>query len=107
MVGSGTASSTAGYVLMLEASPFLDPVEDVLQLKSSHESPRRGTSTTRAFGEFDAAYGGWELDGEPCTIKDKTELTGSASTCWAAAPTTGGHFPAHVPRASKATRLTA
>lgn len=106
VVGSGTGSGTAGYVLthaglkvlMLEAGPFLDLVKDALQLKFSHESLRGGASTTRAIGEFDAAYGGWELDGEPCTIKDKTELTGSASTCWAAAPTTGGHFPAHGPR---------
>ena len=45
-------------VLMLEAGPFLDPVEDALQLKFSHESPRQGVSTTRPFGEFDAAYGG-------------------------------------------------
>lgn len=27
--------------------------------------PRRGAGTRRDFGEFDMAYGGWEIDGEP------------------------------------------
>ncbi len=61
-------------VLMLEAGPFFDPREDAQQLKFSYESPRRGASTTRPFGDFDAAYGGWELEGEPYTTKDKTEF---------------------------------
>ena len=33
-----------------------------------YDSPRRGASTNeRQFGEFDAALGGWTLDGEPYT----------------------------------------
>ena len=32
-----------------------------------YESPRRGSSIHRAFGDFDAAYGGWDIDGEPYT----------------------------------------
>ncbi|MGK6352296.1 GMC family oxidoreductase [Parapedobacter sp. DT-150] len=75
VVGSGAGGGMAGYVLanaglkvlMLEAGPFFDPAKDTLQLRWPWESPRRGASTTRPFGDFDAAYGGWELDGEPYT----------------------------------------
>jgi len=36
---------------------------------------RRGASTQfRNFGDFDAAYGGWNLDGEPYTHKDGTKF---------------------------------
>jgi len=83
IVGSGAGGGMAGYilanaglkVLMLEAGPFFDPKTDSMQLKWPWESPRRGASTaSRNFGDFDAAYGGWELDGEPYTTKDKTEF---------------------------------
>src|SRR5690606_3276689 len=41
----------------------------------SYESPRRGAATvTRPFGDFDASYGGWEIDGEPYTHKNGTEF---------------------------------
>ena len=82
IVGSGAGGGMAGYVLanaglkvlMLEAGPFYDPVIDSLQLKWPWESARRGASTIRPFGDFDAAYGGWQLDGEPYTKKGKTEF---------------------------------
>ncbi|MEM8892985.1 MAG: GMC family oxidoreductase [Bacteroidota bacterium] len=38
------------------------------------ESPRRGANTTRPFGDFDAAYGGWEIDGEPYTQGEGTQF---------------------------------
>lgn len=62
--------SEAGLnIAIVEAGPFFDPAapDQQTQLKWPWESPRRGAGTTRAFGDFDAAYGGWEIDGEPYT----------------------------------------
>lgn len=75
VVGSGAGGGMTGYVLanaglnvlMLEAGPFFDPAKDAMQLRWPWESPRRGAGTVRPFGDFDAAYGGWVLDGEPYT----------------------------------------
>jgi len=83
IVGSGAGGGMAGYVLahaglkvlMLEAGPFFDPAKDSMQMKWPWESARRGASTPqRNFGDFDGAFGGWNLDGEPYTTKDKTEF---------------------------------
>ncbi|HZY39560.1 MAG TPA: GMC family oxidoreductase [Mucilaginibacter sp.] len=83
VVGSGAGGGMAGYVLanaglkvlMLEAGPFFDPAKNSSQLKWPYESPRRGAGThSRNFGDFDGAFGGWQLDGEPYTTKDKTEF---------------------------------
>src|SRR5690606_39028826 len=82
IVGSGAGGGMAGYilahaglkVLMLEAGPFFDPAKDALQLRWPWESPRRGASTVRPFGDFDAAFGGWELDGEPYTKAAGTQF---------------------------------
>jgi choline dehydrogenase-like flavoprotein len=78
IIGSGAGGGMAGYVLanagikalMLEAGPFFDPAKDSDQLKWSYQSPRRGGNATRALGDFDAAYGGWQIEGEPYTQKD-------------------------------------
>lgn len=82
IVGSGAGGGMAAYVLanaglkvaLLEAGPMYDPAKNVMQLKWPWESPRRGANTRfRHFGDFDAAYGGWELDGEPYTRAQGTE----------------------------------
>ncbi len=83
IVGSGAGGGMSAYVLsqagikvlLLEAGPMYDPAKNITQLKWPWESPRRGASTQfRNFGDFDAAYGGWNLDGEPYTHKDGTKF---------------------------------
>jgi choline dehydrogenase-like flavoprotein len=84
IVGSGAGGGMAAYqlasagikVALVEAGPFFDPAkpEYQTQLKWPWESPRRGAGSTRAFGDFDAALGGWEIAGEPYTRKDNTEF---------------------------------
>lgn len=83
IVGSGAGGGMSAYVLsqagikvlLLEAGPMYDPAKNITQLKWPWESPRRGASTQfRNFGDFDAAYGGWSLDGEPYTHKDGTKF---------------------------------
>jgi choline dehydrogenase-like flavoprotein len=83
IVGSGAGGGMAAYtlanagvkVVLLEAGPMYDPAKNVTQLKWPYESLRRGASTKhRPFGDFDASYGGWEIDGEPYTHKDGTKF---------------------------------
>ncbi|MCP9199256.1 GMC family oxidoreductase [Gramella sp. GC03-9] len=84
IVGSGAGGGMATKVLadaglnvaVVEAGPFFDPAdpEQMTQMKWSYQSPRRGAGTQRPFGDFDAAYGGWEIDGEPYTHKDGTKF---------------------------------
>ena len=84
IVGSGAGGgmatkqlADAGFnVAVVEAGPFFDPKnpEQMTQLKWPWESPRRGASTVRPFGDFDAAYGGWEIEGEPYTHAEGTKF---------------------------------
>nr|WP_154640195.1 GMC family oxidoreductase [Lewinella sp. W8] len=60
--------SEAGLsVAIIEAGPYFDPAdpEHKTQMRWPWESPRRGAGTTRPFGDYNAAFGGWEIPGEP------------------------------------------
>ncbi len=84
IVGSGAGGGMAAYTLskagvkvcVLEAGQNFDPADpkNITQLKWPYESPRRGASTTRPFGDFDAAYGGWDIEGQPYTRKNGTSF---------------------------------
>ncbi|WP_428658571.1 GMC family oxidoreductase [Runella sp.] len=84
IVGSGAGGGMAAKVLaeagakvaLIEAGPWYDPADPkyITQLKNPWESPRRGAGNHRPFGDFDAAWGGWEIDGEPYTRKSGTQF---------------------------------
>ena len=84
IIGSGAGGGMAAYqlakagakVVLLEAGGYFDPADPkyITQLKWPWESPRRGASSRRPFGDFDAAWGGWEIDGEPYTRKNGTQF---------------------------------
>ncbi|GAB3325522.1 GMC family oxidoreductase [Larkinella ripae] len=69
-------SKAGATVALLEAGGYFDPADPkyINQLKWSYESPRRGAGTTRAFGDFDAAWGGWDIEGEPYSAAKGTEF---------------------------------
>ena len=84
IVGSGAGGGMAAKILsesgltvaVIEAGSYFDPAENEYrtQLRPAWESPRRGAGSTRAFGDFDALYGGWDIEGEPFTRKDGTQF---------------------------------
>ncbi len=84
IIGSGAGGGMAAKrlseqgltVAIIEAGPFFDPKNPAqkTQMKWPWESPRRGASSVRDFGDFDMAYGGWDIEGEPYTTKDDTEF---------------------------------
>jgi len=75
IVGSGAGGGMAAKILseaglkiaVMEAGGDYDPAmeEHRTQMRFPWESPRRGAGTIRPFGDFDAAIGGWEIEGEP------------------------------------------
>lgn len=84
IVGSGAGGGMAANILannglkvaIVEAGGYFDPKdpETMTQMKWPWESPRRGASTNRAFGDFDMSWGDWEVDGEPYTTKQGTDF---------------------------------
>ena len=84
IVGSGAGGGMATKqladaglnVAVVEAGPFFDPADPktMTQLKWPYEAPNRGAGTTRDFGGWDMAYGGWEIEGEPYTRETGTQF---------------------------------
>jgi len=84
IVGSGAGGgmsskvlSEAGFsVAVIEAGGDWDPAKEEFrtQLQWPWESPRRGAGTVRPFGDFDAAIGGWLIEGEPYTLTAGTKF---------------------------------
>jgi choline dehydrogenase-like flavoprotein len=61
-------TEAGAQVVMLEAGPMFDTGKDGFMFKWAYDTPRRGASIpTQQFGEFDAAFGGWTIEGEPYT----------------------------------------
>jgi len=73
IIGSGAGGGMAAKVLseagadvvMLEAGPWFDS-EDYEMFTWNYEVPNRGAgSREKPFGELDACFGGWDIEGEP------------------------------------------
>ena len=77
-------------VLMLEAGVMFDTRKDAKMFAWPYQSPRRGAPIPeRQFGEFDAGWGGWTLDGEPYTTAPddrffwfRTRMLGGRTNHW-------------------------
>lgn len=91
IVGSGAGGGMSAKILaeqglnvaIIEAGPYFDPALDEYrtQLRPSWESPRRGYGSTRAFGDYDAAYGGGKSMGSRIRKQMALILAGSGHVC--------------------------
>lgn len=107
IVGSGAAGGTVAYVaakagarvLMLEAGRDYDPAAETPMFQRDHEAPLRAIGTTdKPFNYYDAAIGGWELEGEPYSKEEghqfrwfRTRMLGGRTNHW------GRHVPRFAP----------
>jgi choline dehydrogenase-like flavoprotein len=98
IVGSGAGGGMAAKVLteaganvlMLEAGVMFDTRRDSKMMAWPYQSPRRGLPVPeRQFGEFDAGWGGWTLEGEPYTTAPgerfdwfRTRMLGGRTNHW-------------------------
>src|SRR5688572_32959197 len=98
IVGSGAGGGMAAKVLteaganvlMLEAGVMFDTRRDSKMMAWPYQSPRRGAAVPeRQFGEFDAGWGGWTLEGEPYTTAPgerfdwfRTRMLGGRTNHW-------------------------
>ena len=98
IIGSGAGGGMAAKVLteaganvlMLEAGVMFDTRRDSKMLAWPYQSPRRGLPIPeRQFGEFDAGWGGWMLEGEPYTSAPgdrfdwfRTRMLGGRTNHW-------------------------
>ena len=98
IVGSGAGGGMAAKVLteaganvmMLEAGVMFDTRRDSRMMAWPYQSPRRGLPIPeRQFGEFDAGWGGWTLEGEPYTTAPgerfdwfRTRMLGGRTNHW-------------------------
>lgn len=82
IVGSGAGGGMAAHeltragadVVIIEAGSWFNS-EEFAMFTWPYESPRRGASTReQPFGEFDACFGGWDIEGEPYTTTEGTEF---------------------------------
>jgi choline dehydrogenase-like flavoprotein len=83
-------TAAGANVLMLEAGVMFDTRRDSKMMAWPYQSPRRGLPIPeRQFGEFDAGWGGWTLDGEPYTTAPgerfdwfRTRMLGGRTNHW-------------------------
>lgn len=81
IVGSGAGGGMAAKILaeagfniaLLEAGPDFDAARATM-FAWPYDSSRREANTYRPFGEYDAAFGGWEISGEPYTHSPGTSF---------------------------------